>query len=559
MPQAAMSPFNGGQGDDPQKQLKNLLRYFHTLRYLKWVQIRYRLFYVLRRRWRRWTGFKYSLPELVPPSGELSFSAGIPSYTSWLGKSRFKFLNLVKDFEGQIDWNFEGYGKLWTYNLNYFEYLHQPGVSKEQGLKLINSFLEEWENIQPGLEPFPTSLRIVSWVRFLAKYDIKEERIQRFLWLQLEILSDNREYHLLGNHLLENGFALLFGAAWFSDAGIYRMAKELLVPELAEQILPDGGHFERSPMYHSLLLFRLLEAINLLQNNPTVPGRELLPLLHRKATSMLGWLREMQFTNGELPLFNDSANGIAPPAPELLDYAKKLGTGSTKTRLEESGYRMIRWKHYEMALDAGNVGPDYIPGHAHSDTLSFELYIKEKPFIIDAGISTYEKNERRQWERSTAAHNTVQLGALEQTEIWGGFRVACRAYGQVLEESGNSIRATHNGYQRIGARHERTWQFDDTRILIKDEVTGVGKHVVKAHFHFHPSINLTLKDFTIETDFWNLQFEGAAKVELLDYLCGGEFNKLVASKKLVVNFRQTLQTTITNENLISFRQLSPRS
>ncbi|TAK44635.1 MAG: alginate lyase family protein [Saprospiraceae bacterium] len=474
----------------------------------------------------------------------MSFSAGIPAYTSWLEGSRFKFLNQEKDFSGAVPWDFDGHGRLWTYNLNYFEYLLQPGLSKEQGLKLINGFLDDWENLHTGIEPFPTSLRIVSWVKFLAEHQIGDERIQRFLWLQIEVLSDNLEYHLLGNHLLENGFALLFGAAWFSDSGIYRKAKGILAPELAEQILPDGGHFERSPMYHCLILNRLLDAIHLLKNNPTVPGRELLPLFQRKATSMVGWLREMQFANGELPLFNDSARGVAPAPSQLLAYAKRLDISGTKTNLEESGYRMIRRKNYELAIDAGDVGPDYIPGHAHSDTLSFELHIRQQPFIIDPGISTYEKNERRQWERSTAAHNTVQLGALEQTEVWGGFRVAGRAHARILEESEFEIRATHDGYRRIGARHERTFQFDDTRILIIDEVKGGGKHAAKARFHFHPSVNATLKNFTVETDFWSLHFAGAEKVEVLEYECGGEYNKLTSAKKLVVNFRQTLQTTI---------------
>jgi Heparinase II/III-like protein/Heparinase II/III N-terminus len=545
MPQAAMSPFNGGQGDDLPVQLKTLLLYYHTLRHLKWIQIRYRLYYALRKSWRRWTGFKYVPPEQVPPAAKLLFIDGIPAYTSLIGEGKFTFLNLEKDFESRIDWNFDGYGKLWAYNLNYFEYLHQPGLSKEQGLKLINSFLDEWENTETGLEPFPTSLRIVSWVKFLAKYGIKQERIQRFLWLQLEILSDNREYHLLGNHLLENGFALLFGAAWFSDAGIYRTAKKILVPELAEQILRDGGHFERSPMYHSLLLFRLLEAINLLQNNPTVPGRELLPLLHRKAKFMLGWLREMQFTNGEMPLFNDSSKGIAPPAAELQDYAKRLGTGSTKTRLEESGYRMIRRKHYEMVLDAGNVGPDYIPGHAHSDTLSFELHINELPFIVDAGISTYEKNERRQWERSTAAHNTVQLGNLEQTEIWGGFRVAHRAHAQILKETDDSLRATHDGYKRINARHERTWSFEDDRILIKDEVKGGGPHMLKAYFHFHPSISVSLKKNVVHASGSILTFEGIQEIVLNTYDYAPQFNHLISAHMLMISFSSTFRTTIT--------------
>ena len=37
----------------------------------------------------------------------------------------FVFLNQKKDFGDTIDWNYLGFGRLWAYNLNYFELLHQ--------------------------------------------------------------------------------------------------------------------------------------------------------------------------------------------------------------------------------------------------------------------------------------------------------------------------------------------------------------------------------------------------------------------------------------------------
>ena len=69
------------------------------------------------------------------------------------------------------------------------------------------------------------------------------------------------------------------------------------------------------------------------------------------------------------------------------------------------------------------LGADYQPGHSHSDTFNFELYVQKFPLIVDTGISTYEKNEIRQKERSTLSHNTVMIGDNDQTKVWGGFRV----------------------------------------------------------------------------------------------------------------------------------------
>ena len=38
-----------------------------------------------------------------------------------------------------------------------------------------------------------------------------------------------------------------------------------------------------------------------------------------------------------------------------------------------------------------------------------------------------KRNAIRQYERATHSHNTVKIGSKEQTQVWGGFRVAKRA------------------------------------------------------------------------------------------------------------------------------------
>mgnify|MGYP000647957824 CR=1 FL=1 len=80
-------------------------------------------------------------------------------------------------------------------------------------------------------------------------------------------LTDSLEYHLMGNHLLENAFSLLFRAYYFRNNQLFDTAKKILKTELSEQFLDDGGHFERSPMYHQIMLFRMLDCWNLTENN----------------------------------------------------------------------------------------------------------------------------------------------------------------------------------------------------------------------------------------------------------------------------------------------------
>ncbi|MCK5662355.1 MAG: hypothetical protein KAI17_02665, partial [Thiotrichaceae bacterium] len=69
---------------------------------------------------RRWSGFAY-LKSKSSQSTILSLKLSIPSANSYID-DQFTFLNLSHEFEDVIDWNCPAYGKLWTYNLNYFDY-----------------------------------------------------------------------------------------------------------------------------------------------------------------------------------------------------------------------------------------------------------------------------------------------------------------------------------------------------------------------------------------------------------------------------------------------------
>ena len=146
-------------------------------------------------------------------------------------------------------------------------------------------------------------------------------------------------------------------------------------------------------------------------------------------------------------MLNDCAFQIAPSTKELLDYGKSLGIKIKDIKLNDSGYRMFKNRKYELLMDMCDVKASYQPGHIHSDTYSFVLYTNNKPFIVDTGTSTYEKSQRRQIERSTSAHNTVTIGNFEQTEVWGGFRVAKRAKIVSFNESDNFFSSSHDGYK----------------------------------------------------------------------------------------------------------------
>ena len=516
----------------------------YTLKYLKLKQIYYQFFYKI-----RGVFFKNKYSKFLAQKGNtLNWKDSFSYPNSFSEEGIFVFVNQVYECKDSIDWNFKKYGKLWTYNLNYFDFLNQENITKEQGLVLIQNYLSQDSILKDGKEPYPISLRGINWIKFLSKHKIADHHIDQTLYNHYQILTNNLEYHLLGNHLLENGYSLLFGAYYFKDERFYKKAKNILTEELKEQILEDGAHFELSPMYHQILLHRLLDCINLINLNSWKEKEDFVEHLKVKAISMLGWLNEITFRNGTIPMVNDSTYDIAPSSKQLFTYAEKIGLQLDSVKLSDSGYRMIRKSNYELFVDVGDIGPSYQPGHAHSDTFNFELYIENKPFIVDTGISTYEKNSIRLEQRQTASHNTVKIDDKEQSEVWDGFRVARRAKIVQLKEKQNYIEATHNGYKKLNLLHKRIFITEDSKIEIIDEIPNGKKSKKIAFLHIHPEIGdfkISGNNVNFSKGSFNIQFKGdSLNIEISDYdYCLG-FNRTRKAKKIAVMFENNLSTQI---------------
>jgi len=512
--------------------MNKIILLLNTIKFLKMQQIKYRIYYVLRKKYRKIFKFSYPIKKYNFFKA-ISLFFSIYSPTSYY-KNGFKFLNKDKKFIDKVDWNFSEYGKLWLYNLTYFDFLQQENISKNDGLNLINDFIYSSENIIDGMMPFPISLRGINWVKFLTYHNINDEKINNSLYTQYYILLDNLEYHILGNHLLENGFSLLFGAYYFDDDTLHVKAKEILSAELNEQILEDGAHFELSPMYHQIMLFRVLDSINLLQNNFQKRDEEFLIFLNQKALLMLGWLSSITFKNGDMPLLNDSTNAIAPTAKELFEYASRLDIEVVAVELKESGYRKFDSEKYECIIDIGNIGPDYIPGHAHADTFNFVVQVDDKPFIVDTGLSTYETNDKRIRERSTSSHNTVEINGKNQSEVWGGFRVANRAKIVDIKEYDNTVEATHDGYKKEGILHTRKWKFEEDKITVEDSLSKAADAIARIHFHPNITKNEILEKIVVK----NLELNFGK------YKYSPAFNTNVNAIVLEIQFKENLKMEI---------------
>ena len=232
---------------------------------------------------------------------------------------------------------------------------------------------------------------------------------------------------------------------------------------------------------------------------------------------------------------------------ELFDYAKRLGLKWHSIKPLDSGYRVFSEGVTELFVDYGEIGPSYIPGHAHSDTFNFVLNHEHKPLIVDPGISTYNTGYRRQRERSTSSHNTVRYGKVDQSEVWGGFRVGRRAKAIITDENATSIKGYHDGYKRFGVYHQRVFNFNQKNITIDYRMFAENKLIGKssAYYHFYPGIEVGVEEGKIVLDGCDLAFSGALGTRIKEYTYAHGYNNTQKAKLVEVLFSEKLVTSIT--------------
>lgn len=524
--------------------MRKLLLFISTARFLKQKQVFFLIYYKLKRPFIRWIKYNSYNNSTVH---NIAINAGfaILSEGKYLKDNRFSFLNRVKQFDGIVDWNFAGYGKLWNYNLQYFDYLHDAAISGEEKRRLIEecSIAILTKKIKP--EPYPVSLRLINWLIYKSASGYNSQSFVKAIQYQVDYLRNNLEYHIQANHLLENYFSLLVAGFALRDTKVTFFALKGVNKELNEQILADGGHYECSPMYHCIILSKLLLVNDLIRSNKWISLNN--QIIRAKASAMLSWIASFSYKDGSYAHFNDSINGIVPSSRVLIDYGKILGINCLKSELRESGFRKFSFGDYETVVDVGNIIPSYQSGHTHSDMLSFCLNYRGKPVFVDPGTSTYERNERRSWERSSLAHNTVVINNDSQSEVWGSFRVGKRAKLHIEKDEPFYLSANHTGYmQPHGVVHRRIFQFKEKEVIIKDELIG---KIISGQLHLYLDNSLTppvieLNQAIISAEI-NISFEEPSKVSVLSYQQPLEFNKTVVSPVLRIDFTDSITYKIS--------------
>lgn len=513
-------------------------RYFQTLRYLKPKQVFGRVQFALTPN-KKLKKFNYN--------GRVSKNFTLPAYPQEkhifaLKKDTItiRLLNREKNFQSRIDWSFNEYGRLWNYNLQYADFLRQEDLTVSIREEFVLDLFNWLYSGKLRQEPYPASLRIMNITRFLCEnfeFVQKKEALLDGLYSELYFLSKNLEYHLLANHLLENGFALLMGGTYLNEETWIKLGKNILEEQLNEQILNDGAHFERSMMYHQLILFRILETIRYLDEES-----DLRKNLKELAPKMLSWSKAMTFSDNSAAHFNDSVGENTYLTPHLISLANAIDVNTDlQLQLSDSGFRKFSSIGAELIMDVESIKPEYQPGHAHADSLSFIMHLNGKPFIVDPAVSTYHTGERRNWERATQAHNTITVNEENSADVWSSFRVGRRPVVKILNESKKCLTAEALYQTNTGIKvgHKRTISFGNSNISITDDVNCRGQ--ATGRFYFAPErVIKKITDTTIEfSDGTLLVFSKNTGLKKFDYKYSRGFNKRIESFGIEYRFEDT--------------------
>lgn len=312
-----------------------------------------------------------------------------------------------------------------------------------------------------------------------------------------------------------------------------------LETQIHQQVRVDGVHAEQSTAYHRFFLDQYYLVNAILRAN----ARSLSPDTLARMERMTQFLMDVLYPNGTAPAFGDcdDARGIWCRADAPKDFRSLLALGAltfsrgdfkmvaqdpteellwlhgdrslhdfaqiqpcppdhSSIAYADAGYYVMRggWNSEDPVLvfDCGPLGHG-LAGHGHADALSFQLFARGYPFLVDPG--TYSYNLDYEWRnrfRSTRAHNTVTIDGLDQSTprdrmSWlTAANLRCNRW--VTTSWFDLVDGEHDGYRRFGSPvgHRRILAFVKPDVwVVCDLLVGEGEHRWELFLHLPPDCN----------------------------------------------------------------------
>ncbi|HEY3821366.1 MAG TPA: alginate lyase family protein [Polyangiaceae bacterium] len=436
---------------------------------------------------------------VLAPAGIDSVRARAAEYQ----RGRFTYLNDSYRFpvdratgRVSVNWVPPGSSPLWRYQIQYLGAVLDLVLagSSDAAASLLESWIvrhaSTWD--ATAWHPYPVSVRLTNIclaAGAAGSFDALGSGAAHLAALSAAYVHHHLERDVRGNHLLDNARALLVAARSLDGppvAAWERTARQILSEEIPEQVLPDGAHFELAPMYHVVVLWRLVELSALLGPGDPLVVSTLAPAV----ATMRRFLAGILCPDGEVPLLGDSARhcDFAPPAQSLLGQ-EPLVHGYGVRRYDNAGLYVFAAPHLWAVFDAGRVCPAYLPAHGHADSLTVEVWCDGACVVGDPGVHSFTGPERA-WGRSSRAHSTLTVDDADTSEVYDSFRIGGRATLSGVEATHDQVAATLLPWG-TSARLSRTVGFDGpdrNSIHIEDVAIAPHGSVVRSRLHLHPSV-----------------------------------------------------------------------
>lgn len=323
-------------------------------------------------------------------------------------------------------------------------------------------------------------------------------------------LEYNRGFNT--NHLIADFTGLFWLGTLFQDLPDAKrwqnISRQGLEDEMKNQVYEDGVDYEASISYHRLVAEFFGYSALLGKFN----GVEFSPAFLARLEKMFEFAWHYTKPNGLAPQIGDNDDGRLFIFEDFYSWDRRdhrhLFWLANALFLENKkfvqswgagGIYIMRKDDFYCIVDCGQNGQNGNAGHAHNDTLSFELAFGGEDFIIDPGAFVYTGDRKaRKRFRGTRMHNTVMIDEEEMNRfrLFRLFSMKNDAIPTVNKwesmETHDFLDAEHNGYERLRnpVIHRRTFKFDkkNRSLEIKDFFIGKGTHTLQWNFHFAPDI-----------------------------------------------------------------------
>jgi len=291
---------------------------------------------------------------------------------------------------------------------------------------------------------------------------------------------------------------------------VAKRGTKLLVDELKDQILPDGGHISRNPQVLVDLLLHLLPLRQAYAARGTSAPQMLLNAIDR----MMPMLRLFRHGDGSMALFNGMGPTAAHAVATVLAYDD--ARAAPLAHAPHSGYERLEAGETIIIMDCGAPPPPRFSREAHASALSFEMSHNGHRLFVNCGVPFYPRPDLREAARATAAHTALIVGDRSSARFATGAGLDRFVAGQVIagptdvrarraeDEHALEVVARHNGYDRsFGLIHERRitmssdglrCEGEDKLITTERRVPGAGQADYALRFHLHPSVRLELAE-----------------------------------------------------------------